>query len=95
MSPVERTIQFKILLTTEERADLQALADKSGLTATDYVRQTIRAAADAMRREQDAAAQEERSRDIYRRAVKGAMRAATSKPVVTESATKTKKGATK
>ncbi len=40
--PVERDSQLKILLSTEERTALQALADGAGLSVSDYVRQFIR-----------------------------------------------------
>jgi hypothetical protein len=39
---VERHHQFKILLSNDEKAWLQTLADAKGLTPTDYLRQYIR-----------------------------------------------------
>lgn len=39
---VARTNQFKILLSDDEKTWLQALAEKRGLTPTDYVRLFIR-----------------------------------------------------
>ncbi|MCW5834512.1 MAG: hypothetical protein KIS78_19075 [Labilithrix sp.] len=40
--PIERDTQLKILLSVEERANLQELADDAGLSVSDYVRQFIR-----------------------------------------------------
>jgi hypothetical protein len=41
-SSLKREHKFTMLLTKEERARLQALADERGLTASDVVRQYIR-----------------------------------------------------
>lgn len=38
----ERTVQFKLLLSVEERQWLEDLATRRGLTATDVIRQFIR-----------------------------------------------------
>lgn len=42
MAPIKRTIQFKVLLSDEEKSWLEDLANSKGLTPTDYVRTTIR-----------------------------------------------------
>jgi len=40
--PIDRNVQFKILLSEEEKAALDDLADTRGLTPTDFVRQLLR-----------------------------------------------------
>lgn len=42
MAAVERNKQFHMLLSEEERELLQGLADRAGLSASDYLRTTIR-----------------------------------------------------
>jgi hypothetical protein len=44
MSPLERSEKFQIRLTPEEKEMLEGLAEHDGLSASDVVRQLIRAA---------------------------------------------------
>jgi Ribbon-helix-helix protein, copG family len=49
MPPIDRSVQLKVLLSTEERETLQELADDAGLSVSDYLRQLIRRERDAKR----------------------------------------------
>jgi hypothetical protein len=42
MAPLTREKRLNVLVTEDERAQLQALADREGMKASDYVRQCIR-----------------------------------------------------
>jgi hypothetical protein len=42
MAPLERDRQFHLRTTAEEVAMLHALAERTGLSASDYIRQFIR-----------------------------------------------------
>lgn len=44
MSPIARDKRLNILVTSEEHEMLQTLADREGITASDYVRLFIRKA---------------------------------------------------
>lgn len=42
MAAIERTRSFRVLVSEEEQAMLRALAERDGVTASDYVRMFIR-----------------------------------------------------
>jgi hypothetical protein len=42
MSPIDRDLMFHVRMADDERRMLEALAEQEGLTASDWVRMTIR-----------------------------------------------------
>lgn len=50
LSMTDRSRRMNVLMTNEERAMLQALADERGVTASDWVRLAVRNAFDALKK---------------------------------------------